>query len=259
MVGIITGKFSSIQMQLKQSTCEAVMILRSRSLMPGGKEKLQQAGDGNSERGVGSTITVSQVSNWFGNKRIRYKKNIGKFQEEANLYAAKTAVNAAHAAATAVQNSQANSPTTPNSGFQMKDEEFQLDSAESKNTLLSNMFTGSSGSFNLPNYGDMFLSMQSLNGDSYQGAQVGANVQSQVDTLRHVISQTAGYNDALRGNTMYLNDQVFSTFSQGFSLSCAAPTCAYWLTTAQCDPSGNPNPDTHVKDEEQSEREAPIL
>nr|1PUF_B Chain B, Pre-B-cell leukemia transcription factor-1 [Homo sapiens] len=31
-------------------------------------------------------ITVSQVSNWFGNKRIRYKKNIGKFQEEANIY-----------------------------------------------------------------------------------------------------------------------------------------------------------------------------
>ncbi|KAL0186747.1 hypothetical protein M9458_018417, partial [Cirrhinus mrigala] len=55
------------------------------------------------------------VSNWFGNKRIRYKKNIGKFQEEANLYAAKTAVTAAHAAAAAVQNSQTNSPTTPNS------------------------------------------------------------------------------------------------------------------------------------------------
>ncbi len=32
-----------------------------------------------------------QVSNWFGNKRIRYKKNIGKAQEEANLYAAKKA------------------------------------------------------------------------------------------------------------------------------------------------------------------------
>ncbi len=31
------------------------------------------------------------MSNWFGNKRIRYKKNIGKAQEEANLYAAKTA------------------------------------------------------------------------------------------------------------------------------------------------------------------------
>lgn len=36
-----------------------------------------------------------QVSNWFGNKRIRYKKNIGKAQEEANLYAAKTAAAAA--------------------------------------------------------------------------------------------------------------------------------------------------------------------
>ncbi|KAM9858130.1 pre-B-cell leukemia transcription factor 3b isoform 1-T1 [Aulostomus maculatus] len=207
MVGIIHRKFSSIQMQLKQSTCEAVMILRSRFLdarrkrrnfskqateilneyfyshlsnpypSEEAKEELAKKCSITVSQGVGSTITVSQVSNWFGNKRIRYKKNIGKFQEEANLYAAKTAVNAAHAAAAAVQNSQANSPTTPNSG--------------------------SSGSFNLPNSGDMFLSMQSLNGDSYQGAQVGANVQSQVDTLRHVISQTAGYSDALGGNTMY--------------------------------------------------------
>lgn len=32
MVAIIHRKFSSIQMQLKQSTCEAVMILRSRFL-----------------------------------------------------------------------------------------------------------------------------------------------------------------------------------------------------------------------------------
>ena len=32
-----------------------------------------------------------QVSNWFGNKRIRYKKNIVKAQEEANMYAAKAA------------------------------------------------------------------------------------------------------------------------------------------------------------------------
>uniref|UniRef100_A0A4W5LL20 Uncharacterized protein n=1 Tax=Hucho hucho TaxID=62062 RepID=A0A4W5LL20_9TELE len=84
-------------------------------------------------------------------------------------------------------------------GFQMKDEEFQLDSAESKNSLLTNMFTtGSSASFSLPNSGDMFMSMQSLNGASYQGAQVGANVQSQGDTIRHAISQTVGYNDGLR-------------------------------------------------------------
>lgn len=36
-------------------------------------------------------MSLIQVSNWFGNKRIRYKKNIGKAQEEANLYAAKKA------------------------------------------------------------------------------------------------------------------------------------------------------------------------
>uniref|UniRef100_A0A3P9ADU6 Pre-B-cell leukemia transcription factor 1 n=1 Tax=Esox lucius TaxID=8010 RepID=A0A3P9ADU6_ESOLU len=209
MVGIIHRKFSSIQMQLKQSTCEAVMILRSRFLDARRKRRnfSKQATEilneyfyshlsnpypseeAKEELAKKCSITVSQVgavsfsqtqwlvSNWFGNKRIRYKKNIGKFQEEANLYAAKTAVTAAHAVAAAVQNSQTNSPTTPSSG--------------------------SSGSFNLSNSGDMFLSMQSLNGDSYQGAQVGANVQSQVDTLRHVISQTAGYSEGLGGNTMY--------------------------------------------------------
>lgn len=30
-----------------------------------------------------------KVSNWFGNKRIRFKKNVGKGQEEANMYNAK--------------------------------------------------------------------------------------------------------------------------------------------------------------------------
>ncbi|XP_028828812.1 pre-B-cell leukemia transcription factor 3 isoform X2 [Denticeps clupeoides] len=220
MVGIIHRKFSSIQMQLKQSTCEAVMILRSRFLDARRKRRnfSKQATEilneyfyshlsnpypseeAKEELAKKCGITVSQVSNWFGNKRIRYKKNIGKFQEEANLYAAKTAVNAAHAVAAAVQNSQANSPTTPNSGFQMKDEDFQMDATESKNSLLSNMFSGSSGSFNLPNAGDMFMSMQSLNGASYQGAQVGGSVQSQGDTIRHAISQAVGYSDGLRGH-----------------------------------------------------------
>ena len=36
-------------------------------------------------------FTILKVSNWFGNKRIRYKKNIVKAQEEANMYAAKAA------------------------------------------------------------------------------------------------------------------------------------------------------------------------
>ena len=41
-----------------------------------------------------SASVCSQVSNWFGNKRIRYKKNMRKFQEEATIYTAKTAVDA---------------------------------------------------------------------------------------------------------------------------------------------------------------------
>ena len=30
------------------------------------------------------------MSNWFGNKRIRFKKNIGKGQEEANMYTSRS-------------------------------------------------------------------------------------------------------------------------------------------------------------------------
>ncbi|KAI5109277.1 pre-B-cell leukemia homeobox 1, partial [Silurus meridionalis] len=217
MVSIIHRKFSSIQMQLKQSTCEAVMILRSRFLDARRKRRNfnKQATEilneyfyshlsnpypseeAKEELAKKCSITVSQVvsafftnqalnytllinffgqvSNWFGNKRIRYKKNIGKFQEEANMYAARTAVNATNVSA---HGSQANSPSTPNSA-------------------------GSAGSFNMSNSGDLFMSVQSMNGDSYQGAQVGANVQSQVDTLRHVISQTGGYSDGLTANQMY--------------------------------------------------------
>lgn len=37
-------------------------------------------------------LTVSQVSNWFGNKRIRLKKNIHRAQQEANAYAARKAM-----------------------------------------------------------------------------------------------------------------------------------------------------------------------
>ncbi|XP_031430425.1 pre-B-cell leukemia transcription factor 1b isoform X3 [Clupea harengus] len=132
MVSIIHRKFSSIQMQLKQSTCEAVMILRSRFLDARRKRRNfnKQATEilneyfyshlsnpypseeAKEELAKKCSITVSQVSNWFGNKRIRYKKNIGKFQEEANMYAARTAVTAANVSA---QGSQANSPSTPNS------------------------------------------------------------------------------------------------------------------------------------------------
>lgn len=47
-------------------------------------------------------------------------------------------------------------------------------------SVAPSLLSGSAGSFNMSNSGDLFMSVQSLNGDSYQGAQVGANVQSQV-------------------------------------------------------------------------------
>ncbi|XP_072240587.1 pre-B-cell leukemia transcription factor 1-like [Leuresthes tenuis] len=132
MVSIIHHKFSAIQMQLKQSTCEAVMILRSRFLDARRKRRnfSKQATqilneyfyshlanpypneETKEELANKCFITAAQVANWFGNKRIRYKKNIAKFQGEANLYA-KTAADAASDCSLA---SQASSPVTPNSG-----------------------------------------------------------------------------------------------------------------------------------------------
>lgn len=134
-VSIIQRKFMDIQTQLKQSTCEAVMILRSRFLDARRKrcnfskqasEILNEyfyshlsnpypSEEAKEELARRCSINVTQVSNWFGNKRIRYKKNITKFQEEANLYASKTAVDAtSHTSHTA--ESQASSSASPNSG-----------------------------------------------------------------------------------------------------------------------------------------------
>ncbi|XP_072531366.1 pre-B-cell leukemia transcription factor 4 isoform X3 [Salminus brasiliensis] len=190
MVAIIHRKFSSIQMQLKQSTCEAVMILRSRFLDARRKrrnfnkqatEVLNEyfyshlsnpypSEEAKEELAKKCGITVSQVSNWFGNKRIRYKKNIGKFQEEANLYAVKTAVDAANVSA---QASQANSPATPNSG--------------------------SSGSYGLSRTGDSYLSLRSLNGE---GLNIAPSLQQQVDTLHRATHLTGGYEE-LSGSALY--------------------------------------------------------
>ena len=41
------------------------------------------------------------MNNWFGNKRIRYKRNTQRAQEEANIYAAKAAVSSMQQAAAA--------------------------------------------------------------------------------------------------------------------------------------------------------------
>lgn len=55
-------------------------------------------------------ISISQVNNWFGNKRIRYKKNISRAQEEANMYAAKAAAQAS--GASSLSDSPAMSPAS---------------------------------------------------------------------------------------------------------------------------------------------------
>jgi len=119
MVKIINKKFNSIQIQLKQSSCEAVMILRSRFLDSRRKRRnfnkksseiLNEyfysnlanpypTEEAKEELARKCGITVSQVCNWFGNKRIRYKRNIGKAQEEANMYAAKAAAEASRVGA----------------------------------------------------------------------------------------------------------------------------------------------------------------
>uniref|UniRef100_A0A914XB10 Homeobox domain-containing protein n=1 Tax=Plectus sambesii TaxID=2011161 RepID=A0A914XB10_9BILA len=111
MVTIIRRKFSGIQVHLKQSTCEQVMLLRSRLLDARRKRRNfhkeatevlndyfyshlsnpYPSEEAKEELARQCNITVSQVSNWFGNKRIRYKKNIAKAQEEANMYATKKA------------------------------------------------------------------------------------------------------------------------------------------------------------------------
>ncbi|ESO09458.1 hypothetical protein HELRODRAFT_73759 [Helobdella robusta] len=109
MVTIIRRKFTAIELQLKQSTCEAVMILRSRFLDARRKRRnfSKQATEilneyfyshlsnpypseeAKEELAKKCNITVSQVANWFGNKRIRFKKNINKGQEEANVYSSR--------------------------------------------------------------------------------------------------------------------------------------------------------------------------
>ncbi|KAJ8300640.1 hypothetical protein KUTeg_022159 [Tegillarca granosa] len=116
-----------------------------------------------------------KVSNWFGNKRIRYKKNIGKAQEEANLYAAKTA--AAAASHGLGQDGQG---------------------AAGYNVASSQGGMGGGGG--------MYMN---LNGDNYQSSDnsVGDNVQSQVNALRHVISQTGGYSSDSLHSTSTMYDQ----------------------------------------------------
>ncbi|XP_076342854.1 pre-B-cell leukemia transcription factor 3-like isoform X5 [Tachypleus tridentatus] len=194
MVQIIHRKFNSIQVQLKQSTCEAVMILRSRFLDARRKRRnfSKQATEilneyfyshlsnpypseeAKEELARKCGITISQISNWFGNKRIRYKKNITKAQEEANMYAAKKAVSVGGAAAySMVPSSQGQmiSPPPPPGAVPPSD-----------------------GMYNMSMNG----------GDSYQSvSSLGANVQSQAQSQRLIFNQPAGMSEGLAAASLY--------------------------------------------------------
>ncbi|KAF1748956.1 hypothetical protein GCK72_025423 [Caenorhabditis remanei] len=102
MAQIVSNKFSKVSELLKQSTCESVIQLRRRYFdarrkrrnfsksstqilndyfaahisHPYPSEEVKQA------LALQCNISVAQVSNWFGNKRIRYKKTMSKNEEE---------------------------------------------------------------------------------------------------------------------------------------------------------------------------------
>ncbi|XP_067876989.1 pre-B-cell leukemia transcription factor 4 isoform X4 [Heterodontus francisci] len=282
MVSIIHRKFSTIQMQLKQSTCEAVMILRSRFLDARRKRRnfSKQATEvlneyfyshlsnpypseeAKEELAKKCGITVSQVqptvpasawdspavhihryhytfpssqlgetskttnvSNWFGNKRIRYKKNIGKFQEEANLYAAKTAADAT--TVVAHQGSQANSPSTPNSASgDISPYSFLMYIDACPHCLsFSSIWRSFIGNQHLTNpqplpprrtraadaWGHRHLQVplqpdleQYRRSFTVTGSKSWNSLpNSNVDSLRHVIHQTGGYSDEMAASQMY--------------------------------------------------------
>ena len=102
MQNIVNKKYLVLHVHLKQRTCEAIMVLKARCLDARRKRRnfskkaseiLNEfflanvkhpypSEEDKQELAKKCGITVSQVCNWFGNKRIRYKKNICKEQKE---------------------------------------------------------------------------------------------------------------------------------------------------------------------------------
>uniref|UniRef100_A0A7E4W7P6 Homeobox domain-containing protein n=1 Tax=Panagrellus redivivus TaxID=6233 RepID=A0A7E4W7P6_PANRE len=100
-INALKKKFHNVEMQLKQTTCEEVMSWKARFLDARRKRRnfskqateiLQQyfnehlsnpypSEADKEELARRCNIKVNQVSNWFGNKRIRYKKQLHKIQD----------------------------------------------------------------------------------------------------------------------------------------------------------------------------------
>lgn len=112
MQKVVNKKYSILHMHLRQKTCEAIMVLRTkcfdarrkrRNFSKKSSEVLNAffyenlahpypSEEKKQELAKTCGITVSQVCNWFGNKRIRYKKNVDRAEDEAKLYATKHSV-----------------------------------------------------------------------------------------------------------------------------------------------------------------------
>ncbi|XP_013921101.1 PREDICTED: pre-B-cell leukemia transcription factor 2 isoform X2 [Thamnophis sirtalis] len=136
MVSIIHRKFSSIQMQLKQSTCEAVMILRSRFL------------DARRKRRNFSKQATEVLNEYF----YSHLSNPYPSEEAKEELAKKCGITV----------SQVPGPMR-GAGLKLIQAGYKMSARD-----------GSGGSFNLSSSGDMFMGLQGLNGDSYSTSQVSS-------------------------------------------------------------------------------------
>nr|XP_032642131.1 pre-B-cell leukemia transcription factor 2-like [Chelonoidis abingdonii] len=206
MVGIIHRKFSSIQMQLKQSTCEAVMILRSRFLDARRKRRnfSKQATEvlneyfyshlsnpypseeAKEQLAKQCGITISQVSNWIWRTRafaLYRRRNLASAPERAQCPRTRPPPTAA-------------GPPLPMgfNGVRETGGRYNVAGTSHRKAPAHSSSAGSGGSFNLSSSSDMFLGLPGLNGDTYPP--------SQVESLRHSMSQ-GPYGEGLAPSQLY--------------------------------------------------------
>ena len=113
MQKVVNQRYSILHIHLKQKTCEAIMVLRTKCLDARRKRRnfskksseiLNEfflanvthpypSEEAKQELAKKCGITVSQVCNWFGNKRIRYKKSIAKNEDNAKCFKTETREN----------------------------------------------------------------------------------------------------------------------------------------------------------------------
>ncbi|XP_074927564.1 pre-B-cell leukemia transcription factor 2 [Chelonoidis abingdonii] len=207
MVGIIHRKFSSIQMQLKQSTCEAVMILRSRFLDARRKRRnfSKQATE------VLNEYFYSHLSNPYPSEEAKEQlaKQCGITISQVNCPAPWQLAPPTPFLCTVTASGPlpAAGPPLPmgfngvretGGRYNVAGTSHRKAPAHSSSAASPSCFCspppGSGGSFNLSSSSDMFLGLPGLNGDTYPP--------SQVESLRHSMSQ-GPYGEGLAPSQLY--------------------------------------------------------